>query len=188
MPVVQRPRPAVQPREAATGPEPAVAPFVALDFETADSGRDSACSVALVRVEGDRVTARACRLIRPPRRTFEFTYVHGLTWRDVKDSPAFGEVWDDLAPLLDGAAFIAAHNASFDRSVLDACCTAHRRPLPAAPFICTVKLARKAWSIVPTKLPDVCGHLGIPLKHHDAASDAEACAQIVMIARRQGLA
>ena len=47
--------------------------FVALDFETADYERDSACSVALVRVEGRRIVRRQHFLIRPPRQTFVFT-------------------------------------------------------------------------------------------------------------------
>jgi DNA polymerase-3 subunit epsilon len=36
-------------------------------------------------------------------------------------------------------------------------------------------------------LPDVCSYLGLPLRHHDPASDAEACAQIVIAARKQAL-
>jgi DNA polymerase-3 subunit epsilon len=43
-----------------------------------------------------------------------------------------------------------------------------------------MKLARRLWNLKPTKLPDVCRHLGITLKHHDAASDALACAKIVL--------
>jgi len=31
-------------------------------------------------------------------------------------------------------------------------------------------------------LPDVCRHLGLPLQHHNALSDAEACANIVLAA------
>ena len=44
-------------------------PFVAIDFETADYGPDSACAVALVRVEGSRIVRRSYFLIRPPRRS-----------------------------------------------------------------------------------------------------------------------
>ena len=159
--------------------------FVALDFETADRGPDSACSLALVRVEGARITARAQRLIRPPRRAFEFTHIHGLSWADVQDQEPFALVWGALAPLLDGAEFLAAHNASFDRGVLDACCADAGLTPPALPFQCTVELARRRWKLHPTRLPDVCRHLGIPLNHHDALSDAEACAQIVIAAQQK---
>jgi DNA polymerase-3 subunit epsilon len=156
--------------------------FVALDFETADQGRDSACSVALVRVEKGTIVRREHRLIRPPRRTFQFTAIHGIRWSQVAEAPTFGELWPELASCLVGAHFIAAHNASFDASVMRACCDqAGLRP-PSQPYLCTVKIARQAWNLRPTKLPDVCRHLGLPLQHHDALSDAEACANIVLAA------
>jgi DNA polymerase-3 subunit epsilon len=43
-------------------------------------------------------------------------------------------------------------------------------------------LARKKWKLYPTKLPDVCRYLDIPLNHHEALSDAMACAKIVIAA------
>ena len=160
--------------------------FVAIDFETADAGRDSACAVGLVRVEGDRIVRREARLIRPPRSTFSFTWVHGITWARVAGEPAFAEVWRELRAMLDGAEFLAAHNAPFDRSVLAACCAAAGVEPPPLPFTCTVRLARKTWNLRPAKLDHVCRTLGIPLNHHDAGSDAEACARIVLAARREG--
>ncbi|MEA5392228.1 3'-5' exonuclease [Cyanobium gracile UHCC 0139] len=156
--------------------------FVALDFETADQGRDSACSIALVRVEGSAIVRREHHLIRPPRRSFQFTAIHGISWPQVADAPTFAELWPQLAACLDGAQFIAAHNASFDAGVLRACCEQARLRPPAQPFVCTVQVARQAWNLRPTKLPDVCRHLGLPLRHHDALSDAEACAGIVLAA------
>ena len=160
--------------------------FVALDFETADYSRDSACALGLVRVENHQIVQRTYHLIRPPRRRFVFTYLHGITWEDVALQPTFAELWPSLTPILEGVDFLAAHNASFDRSVLQRCCeTAGLNP-PALPFECTVRLARQTWNIYPTKLNNVCDHLGITLKHHHAASDAEACALIVIAAHQGG--
>jgi DNA polymerase III subunit epsilon len=156
--------------------------FVAIDFETADYGADSACAVGVVRVEGLKVVAREAVLIRPPRPRVMFTHVHGLTWEKVKDAPPFADAWPQLAPLLDGAAVLAAHNAGFDRRVLAACCTAAGLDVPPQPFVCTVHLARRTWGLKPNDLASVCRRLGIGLIHHDAGSDAEACARIVIAA------
>ena len=156
--------------------------FVAIDFETADRGNDSACAVGLVRVVGGQIVGRTHHLIRPPRRRFVFTYVHGITWERVAGEPTFAELWPRLREQLAGAEFLAAHCAPFDRSVLRACCGAAGVPVPALPFECSMRMARAAWDLYPTKLPDVCRHLGIPLRHHDALSDAEACARIVIAA------
>lgn len=157
--------------------------FAAIDFETATTARDSACAVAVVRVRNHRITDRAFRLIRPPRREFRFTDIHGITWADVQFQPTFGEIWPELERLVNGAVFLAAHNAAFDRSVLHACCETYKLSPPQIPFVCTVRLARQVWNLYPTKLPDVCRYLGIDLHHHDAASDAEACARILLEAR-----
>jgi DNA polymerase III subunit epsilon len=163
-----------------------MANFVAIDFETADYGRDSACAVGLVRVENDRIVEEASCLIRPPREQFVFTHIHRITWEDVRDQPTFAEIWPAFSPLLQGTDFLVAHNAPFDRGVLNACCAAAQIAQSRHRFICTVRLARAAWGIRPTTLPNVCRHLGIGLRHHDAASDARASAEIALAAIRMG--
>jgi DNA polymerase-3 subunit epsilon len=158
--------------------------FVAIDFETADFEPDSACAIGLVRVEGLKLVHRESIRIRPPRPRVLFTHLHGITWEMVKAAPVFAEVWPRLAPLLDGASALAAHNAPFDRRVLSACCEAAGLPVPTVPFLCTVQLARRRWGLKPNDLPSVCRRLGIGLIHHDPGSDsdAEACARIVLAA------
>ena len=171
-----------------TPPEPQpVGRFAAIDFETADDGRDSACALAITVVEGTEIVQEGYFLIRPPRQYFLYTYIHGITWRDVADKPQFAEIWPSVAQLLTGVEFIAAHNASFDRSVLYHCCHSAGLVQPSHTFHCTVKLARQSWGVKPATLPDVCRHLGISLQHHQAESDARACAKIVIAARQQGL-
>jgi DNA polymerase-3 subunit epsilon len=163
------------------------ATFVAIDFETADYGRDSACAVGLVRVEGQRIVDEVRFLIRPPRRDFVFTFIHNIAWADVENQPTFRTIWLKTRPLLRGAEYMVAHNFGFDRAVLEACCERARLRPPDLGYRCTMKLARCAWGIFPTKLPDVCRSLGIPLDHHDPLSDARACAHIVIRAKQEGL-
>jgi DNA polymerase III subunit epsilon len=154
--------------------------FIALDFETANYSRHSACEIGLTRVEGGAVTEKASWFIRPPERRFNFTYLHGIDWDMVKDAPDFGQLMPDVAAFIDGADFIAAHNAVFDRSVMAAVCAYYCVPQPAQPFLCTVNMARRVWNIYPTKLDDVCTALDIDLgRHHRAGFDALACAEIV---------
>jgi DNA polymerase-3 subunit epsilon len=160
--------------------------FAAIDFETANYSADSACAIGLVVVKGHRIVHRAQHLIRPPDRWFAFTHIHGLTWDDVRDAPTFAELWPALRKEIADADFLAAHNASFDRRVMESCCRTYDLCRPSQPFVCTVKVARTVWRVYPTKLPDVCRHLNIPLNHHQADSDAEACARIVIAARKTG--
>jgi len=104
----------------------------------------------------------------------------------VQGAQRFDAVWSAMARALTGIEFLAAHNAPFDKGVLSACCATYDLAPPLQPFVCTVQLARRQWDIRPTKLPDVCNYLGIDLRHHQADSDAEACARIVMAAQAAG--
>lgn len=157
--------------------------FLAIDFETANPASDSACSIGLVRGEGGKIVHEEVHLIRPPNSWFQFTEIHGLTWEHVKDALTFDGVWAKIAPLFQDVAFVAAHNAGFDRKVLETCCARYGIEAPKSPYVCTVQLARKTWSIYPTRLPNVCQTLGIELNHHEALSDARACAKIVIAAQ-----
>ena len=160
--------------------------FAAIDFETANRDANSACAIGVSIVRDGRLVDTVTRLIRPPSRYFEFTYIHGLTWKDVREAPDFGEVWREIWPLIADLDHFAAHNAAFDRKVLQACCQSHGLSVPAKRFVCTVQVARATFSIRPTRLPNVCAHLDIPLNHHDAESDAEACARILIAAAAAG--
>jgi DNA polymerase-3 subunit epsilon len=160
--------------------------LVAIDFETADRSADSACAIGIVSIEKGKITKKGYRLIRPPRRHFVFSYIHGISWADVEAQPTFSAVWDQFVPFWKDADYFLAHNAPFDRNVLTACCSAAGRRPPKVPFICTVRVARSHWNFRPANLPTVCTQLGISLKHHDAASDALACASIALRAMKEG--
>lgn len=171
--------------QARKTPPPRV--FAAIDFETADYPRDSACAVAVVRVEGKKIVGREHHLIKPPRPRFMFTDTHGISWDMVAREPTFDKVWTRMQPLLEGVEFLAAHNAPFDRSVLNACCAATGLAPPSLAFACSVRLSKQVWRLKSATLPAVCEFLKIPLKkHHDARWDAEACARIVLAAAEAG--
>jgi DNA polymerase-3 subunit epsilon len=159
--------------------------FVAIDFETANNARDSACAVGMVRVEAGQVVDQFTSFIRPPTNDFNFycVRVHGLGWADVRNAPDFEGIWREAQAICEGVQFFAAHNAPFDRSVLNACCAYYGIPKPTIPFLNTVTLARRSWRNLPKHgLAPVCQHLGISLNHHEAGSDALACAKIVLAA------
>lgn len=173
-----------RPHTSGTFIDPPPGAFVALDFETSATHPGSACSIGIVRVERGRIARRVRQLIRPPNHEIGFTYIHGLTMADLHDKPSFGQAWKILRELFEGVGFLAAHNAGFDRRVLEACCHEAGHDVPDLPWVCTVRQARRALGIRPASLDNVARVMGIKLNHHDALSDAEACARIVMAARK----
>ncbi|XPV77091.1 MAG: 3'-5' exonuclease [Desulfovibrio sp.] len=156
--------------------------FVAIDFETADPKRDSACAVGLVKVENGTITERYYSLIRPPRKKFNpfCVRVHGITWPDVENEPDFSGVWPEMKTFMQGSDFLVAHNAPFDRTVMRSCCEMITTAPPEIPFFCTVQMSRQTFGLKSNKLNNVSEHLGISLDHHHAGSDAEACALIAV--------
>jgi DNA polymerase-3 subunit epsilon len=159
---------------------------VAIDFETANYYRHSACAVGLVRVEGGKIVEKASQLLKPPGRWFHFTYLHGIDWESVADAPTFEEYYPELKKFIRGARFLAAHNATFDRSVMAACCDRAGLIIPRVQFICSMVIARNELGLYPANLEAVCNILRIPLNHHDPLSDAEACARIILKASGRG--
>ena len=156
--------------------------FVAIDFETANSNRDSACSVGLVVVREGIVAETYASLIRPPMLDFNPMCVkkHGITPGAVKDAPRFADVWPEIERRC-AHHVLVAHNASFDVGVLCACIAQAGCARASGRYICTLELARAV-------LPGLDNHrlctlalvFGIPLRHHDAASDARACAEVAI--------
>lgn len=157
--------------------------WVAIDFETASRERASACALGLAVIDGDRIVERRDWLIQPPGNYFEpiNTRIHGIHADLVAQEPEFDEVWAEIEPYLSGSV-VLAHNAPFDVGVLRA--SLQRYDLPAPPvagYFCTVTMSRRVWPhLADHKLSSVCRHCGIGLVHHEAASDAAACAQIAL--------
>ena len=96
--------------------------FTAIDFETATGARDSACSVAVVAVQSDKLVRSYYTRIRPPFNKYNpFNIsIHGIHEEDTENERDFAGIWESLAKELEGR-IVLAHNAPFDMGVLRAC-------------------------------------------------------------------
>ncbi|NLE72081.1 MAG: 3'-5' exonuclease [Actinomycetales bacterium] len=158
--------------------------FVALDWETANGARGSACAVGVVEVRDGRVAATWSTLLRPPERFGGFdaanTAVHGLRADDVATAPRFADAWPDIERRL-SAATVVAHNATFDLGVIQDSTWAAGLPCPRLRFGCTLLLARRHYDLPSYTLDVVAEAAGVRLdRHHDALSDARAAAEVLL--------
>jgi DNA polymerase III subunit epsilon len=159
--------------------------FTAIDFETANPNAQSACQLGLAVVKAGEIVERKSWLIRPPTDRFDFTYIHGITWHHVAGEPDFGQLWLQIRPYLENRV-IAAHNAPFDLSVFFALIKLYRIEFWRGGAIDSVTVARRTWPWLSNhQLQTVASHLSIPLDRHDAASDANACAEIICRAEKE---
>lgn len=163
---------------------------IAIDFETANEQRGSACSVGLAWIEDGRVTRVEERLIRPKDMRFSSfnMALHGIRPNHVEDAGEFPEVMDEFADDFRNAMMIA-HNAAFDFSVWRACLDLYRQSYPQLSYLCSVKMSQRVWPHLGShKLNLVAHHLGLTFVHHNAAEDAAICAEAsIAIARQLGV-
>lgn len=160
--------------------------FVALDFETANSNRSSACAVGLAVVHNGQIVNTAYTLLKPVPDHFDPVNekIHGITALEVAGAPDFESAWAKLRTKIADLT-VAAYNASFDMSVLYSALVAHNLP-PALPrYSCVLQLARTAWpGLENYKLSTVAQSLGIHFRHHHAMTDAETCALVAVEAAK----
>jgi DNA polymerase III subunit epsilon len=161
------------------------ADFVAIDFETANSSRSSACAVGLAVVRDGHVVDHGSTLINPEADFDGYNIaITGIGPEDVVDAPTFDEVWPHLSELLCGQV-VAAHVATFDLGVLRQSVARYELPGIDARAVCSWRLARRVWTEYPSfGLAYLSGVLGLDLDHHEAGSDAAACAGVVLSAIR----
>ncbi|ANH07642.1 MULTISPECIES: 3'-5' exonuclease [Shinella] len=155
---------------------------IAIDFETANEQRASACSVGLAWIENGRVVRVEERLIRPKSMRFSSfnIAIHGIRPEHVEDAGEFPEVMDEFADDFRNATMIA-HNAAFDFSVWRACLDQYRQGYPELRYLCSVKMAQKVWPDLGShKLNVLAAHLGLSFAHHNAAEDAAVCAEAAL--------
>lgn len=149
--------------------------FVAIDVETAHGKRWSICQIGLAIVENGKITKTISKLVQPPQNEYATVNmnIHGITPEMTMDAPDFSEVWKEIHPLIQDKQLVA-QNASFDINCLEQ--TLDFYGLSYSNFECDCTYSRTR-----CKLSEICEAYEIEMnKHHNAVSDAEACAKVYL--------
>lgn len=159
--------------------------FVAIDFETANFARSSACSVGVARVTGGQIVEQTEWLIDPPGgRLFTNTAIHGIEEHHVLDAPSWAETLERLDRFV-GSADLVAYSG-FDRGVYNAANKLHVIERPDYMWRNALSLVKSRYPLEAHPLPDhrlpsIANHLGLgKFDHHSAAADAAMCAMVVL--------
>lgn len=154
--------------------------FIAIDFETANNNRVSACALGLVFLKNDLVVYQTKFYIKPPK-TEKFLSshidIHKINPEDVEDSLTFDELWEYELVKYFNNNLIVFHNASMDLSVLKNLFKYYNIKEFEINYIDTMRLAEKTGN--PRSLEKLADKFNIVIeKHHDPEYDAKACAFI----------
>ena len=156
--------------------------FTAFDVETPNSRNDRMSAIGLVVLEDGQIVRRFYSLVNPECRFDAFNIaLTGITPQMAAQAPTFAQLWLQIRPWMENTVLIA-HNAPFDMAVLSKCLRSYGISWhDTAPYICTCRLAKNRMPQLPNhKLDTLCRYFSIDLQHHQADSDAMACAQIFL--------
>lgn len=158
--------------------------FVAFDFETANSTRNSAVSIALTVVRNNIIVDEFYSLINPEVEfNWRNTQINGIHKQDIIDAPTFIELWPTIEQFFSPNKLVIAHNASFDNSVLKASLLSRNLTLPSYQSLDTLRVVKKLLpNLENHKLDTVTDYLDIKLKHHHNALDDSVAAANILLA------
>lgn len=159
--------------------------FTAIDFETATGYPESACAVGIVSVNDGVITEEFHTLIQPPNNEYWYrnVMVHGIRPAQTLSVKTFDGVFPEIRQRLFGRK-IVAHNEAFDRNVLMRAMKYYGLYYDeleiADRWECTCKIYR-AKGYKPANLKACSQRNNIELDHHEALSDARACARLYLM-------
>lgn len=150
--------------------------FTAIDFETAQGYKWSICQVGMVRVEHGKIIDEIDLLVQPPDNYYwdKFIGIHGITPEDTANAPTFDKIWHKIEHFIKNQTVVAHNGLCFDFPVL-------QKTLEHYGMLAPEYNKKDTYRIFGQALNLACENYNIPLHHHDALSDARACAKLFQI-------
>ena len=162
--------------------------YVVFDVETPNKRNNRMSAIGISVIEENRIVDSFYSLVNPETHFDTFNVqLTGISEQDVLHKANFKELWPILKSYFERG-ILVAHNAKFDMSVLASCLKAYEIEWKKeAEYVCTLDIAYRAFrNIENRKLNTICNYLNIDLDHHNAESDALACAKIMLYYMQKG--
>ncbi len=153
--------------------------FIAIDFETANPKRVSACALGYAKVCNCEIIETNGYLIKPVGGHAPFqSKIHGIKEEHTFDKPEFGELFPEIQDIFNYP--LVAHSL-FDKQVLNALSDHFDLRLSFEYTDSSAVAKEQLPNIKNCKLKTLVKYFGLPaFKHHDATEDAMACAKIFL--------
>lgn len=162
--------------------------YVCFDVETPNLKNDRMSAIGVCVVEDGVIVSEFYSLVNPEEHfdTFNIALTH-ITPDMAAEAPTFGQLWSTLEPIFKSG-LLVAHNAQFDMSVLSKCLRDYDIPCSGVTkYACTCRMGKRLLPDIENhRLDTICSELDISLDHHNALSDARACAKILIHYIEQG--
>lgn len=158
--------------------------FIAIDFETANPQRVSACAMGYAKTSNCNIIEASGHLIKPVGGHAPFqSKIHGIKEEYTFDKPYFGEIFPQIRDIFDYP--LVAHSL-FDKQVLTALSDHFNLGLKFDYIDSSAVAKERLPDLKDCKLKTLVKHFGLPtFKHHDAKEDAIACAKVFLMLQNQ---
>jgi DNA polymerase-3 subunit epsilon len=153
--------------------------FVAIDFETGNPQRVSVCAVGYAKVSDGNIIETKGYLLKPIGGHALFqSNIHGLTDEHTFDKPEFRDIFPEIKEIFN---YPLVGHGLFDKQVLNALSDHFDLDL-SFNYTDSIAIAKeKLPALKNHKLKTLVKHFRLPnFKHHDAAEDALACANVFL--------
>lgn len=153
--------------------------FIAIDVETANECPSSICQIGMAHFSNGEIKETWVQLINPKAEFSPMNIsIHGITPRDVKKSPTFLEIADELKQKNQG---LLVSYGAFDRFAMQKAAAKNNIQFAAEWFDIT-RAVRRHWPDCAQKgygLANIAKKLKIEFDHHNALADAIAAGKVL---------
>ncbi len=152
---------------------------LAIDFETANSNNNTACSIGFALLEDGEIILNREILINPESHFSDGNIaIHNITPEMVKDKDTFPVVWNEVSKLINDNTLVIAHNTSADMVILSKLAAKYNIKIDKFSYLCTMEAYKKNGLVSRYGLKSIADELGISFEHHNAKEDALVCLKI----------
>ncbi len=159
--------------------------FVAIDFETGNPRRVSACAIGYAMVSDGSIIETNGHLIKPIGGHAPFqSKIHGIKGEHTFDKPEFGDLFSEIKDIFN---YPLVGHSLFDKQVLNALSDHFGLRLRFYYTDSSAVAKERLPNLKNHKLKTLAKHFKLPkFKHHDATEDAIACANIFLKLHEHG--
>jgi DNA polymerase III epsilon subunit-like protein len=153
--------------------------FIAIDFETGNPKRVSACALGYAKVSNGEIVEAKGYLIRPVGGHASFqSKIHGIKEEHTFDKPDFGEIFPEISDIF---SYPLVGHSLFDQQVLKALFDHFNLQVDFNYRDSSALAKERLPHLKNHKLKTLSKHFNLPcFKHHDATDDALTCARIFL--------
>lgn len=151
--------------------------FVSIDVETPNPQNDAICSFGMFFADENNGCVKSLYTLIDPETHFSEPNIsiHGITEKDVVDSPVFPDLWDKVGKYIENC-FVIGHHVTFDLNCIRKAIFKHKIKSCNIRYFDTYDIAK--FLQVPVedyRLTTLCHYFDIPIEeHHNALEDAKA--------------